>query len=84
MQIFFGTPHRGSAKTVLAQLVANVAKVALQNPNDKLVEALLQDSQVLEHQRKSFASISKDLRLVCLAEEIPMAIGMVSYTLSDQ
>ena len=57
-----GTPHRGSSKAKLAELVANAAKVAFwQHPNSKLVKALTQDSESLERNRRSFASISKDL-----------------------
>ena len=76
-QIFFGTPHRGSDKIALAELVSKAAKIAFQNPNDKLIEALSRDSQILEHQRKSFSSISKDLPMVCIAEEKPVSIGLV-------
>lgn len=76
--IFLGTPHRGSGKTGFAEIVANVARVALRQPNDKLVRNLEEDSDVLERQRKSFASISETLSLVCLFEEKPTGIGLVS------
>ncbi|CAG8958691.1 hypothetical protein HYFRA_00011533 [Hymenoscyphus fraxineus] len=74
--IFLGTPHRGSEKTGLGQIVATIAAVALRQPNDKLLKNLEKESDVLERQRRSFASISKNLPVVCLWEEKPMAIGI--------
>ncbi|KAH0542624.1 hypothetical protein FGG08_003032 [Glutinoglossum americanum] len=55
----------------LGELVANIAKVALQQPNSKLVRLLAQESDILEHQRKSFASISNEMPLACVSEELP-------------
>ena len=43
--------------------------------NNKLLQALEQDSAVLEDQRGSFASISNKMRIVCAYEEIPMSVG---------
>jgi len=77
-KIFLGTPHRGSSKTEFAHVVSNVAKAVLQKPNDKLIHVLAESSDVLERQRRSFASISKDITLVCISEELPTHIGMVS------
>jgi pimeloyl-ACP methyl ester carboxylesterase len=60
--VFMGTPHRGSSPAKLAGLVANIARVAFrQHPNERLIHALTQDSDLLEHNRRSFASISVDL-----------------------
>lgn len=75
--IFYGTPHRGSEKTGLGQIVAKIAALTLRQPNDKLLKNLEKDSDVLERQRRSFASISKNLSVVCLWEEKPMSIGIV-------
>jgi hypothetical protein len=55
--------------------------VALRQPNDKLVRNLAEDSDVLERQRISFTSISKEMRLVCLHEELPTGIGIVGFSL---
>jgi len=77
--VFLGTPHRGSDKVGLAKLVLNVAKVAFRQPNNSLVHNLDEDSDVLERQRDSFTSISKDMPLVCLFEELPTGIGLVSF-----
>jgi hypothetical protein len=45
--------------------------------NSKLLQALEKDSPVLEEQRRSFASISNKMRIVCAYEEKPMPIGIV-------
>jgi hypothetical protein len=79
--VFLGTPHRGSDQVGLAKLVSNVAKVAFRQPNDKLVHNLAEDSDVLERQRDSFTTISKDMPIVCLFEELPTGIGLVSFQL---
>ncbi|ORX93463.1 Alpha/Beta hydrolase protein, partial [Clohesyomyces aquaticus] len=68
--IFMGTPHRGSSPAKYAELVANVAKVAFwRHPNTQLVQGLKQDSILLDKNRKSFASISKDLPIGSAFEE---------------
>lgn len=41
---------------------------------------LAEDSDVLERQRLSFTSISKEMRLVCLHEELPTGIGIVGFS----
>ena len=76
--VFLGTPHRGSDKVGLAQIVQEVAKLALRKPNEKLLKNLERESDVLEHQRKSFASVSEKMSLRCLFEEKPTGIGIVS------
>lgn len=76
--VFLGTPHRGSDKAGLAQIVQEVAKLALRKPNEKLLKNLERESDVLEHQRKSFASVSEKMSLRCLFEEKPTGIGIVS------
>jgi hypothetical protein len=79
--VFLGTPHRGSDRIGLAEVVSSIAKVALRQPNDKLVHNLAEDSDVLERQWISFTSISKEMRLVCLHEELPTGIGIVGFPL---
>ncbi|KAI2603729.1 hypothetical protein GGR54DRAFT_622131 [Hypoxylon sp. NC1633] len=75
--VFLGTPHRGSTLTPYGQIVAKIAKLALQNPNDKLLQLLESESPIMERQRKSFASISKDIGLAYVVEELPTALGIV-------
>lgn len=76
-QIFLGTPHRGSNLAPYGHIVANIAKLALQRPNDKLLSALKMESPILENQGKSFDSISRDMELHCVAEELPTPLGLV-------
>lgn len=63
---------------MLGQLVANVAKLAPQRPNDKLIKLLERESENLERQRRSFAGISNDMLLACVSEKLPIAGGLVS------
>jgi hypothetical protein len=64
-----GTPHRGSSAADFADIVATIAKVAFwQHPNKKLVKALTKDSDLLERNRKSFASISAHLPIGSFVE----------------
>lgn len=75
--VFLGTPHRGSGKAGIAEIISNIAKIGLQNPNDKLIEVLSEDSQILERQMKSFTTISSTMPIACVTEEIATGIGMV-------
>jgi hypothetical protein len=77
--VFLGTPHRGSDKIGLAQVVSSIAKLALRQPNDKVLRNLAEDSDILERQRESFTTISSKMPLVCLHEELPTGIGIVSF-----
>ncbi|KAK8071344.1 hypothetical protein PG997_011547 [Apiospora hydei] len=75
--VFYGTPHRGSGKTALGGMVANFAQFSLLQPNTQLFNALRRDSHVLEKQRDEFATISRDMDVLCFAETKPTAIGMI-------
>lgn len=77
--MFLGTPHRGSDKESLAGVVARLAHLAYRKPNRQLLETLARDSHILESQRGAFDSISNDIPIFCFYEEIPTAIGMVSF-----
>lgn len=69
--VFIATPHNGSEAAPLAKLVANAAEAAWRRPNKKLFKNLSQDSDVLEAQRGSFASVSQSLPIRCIYEELP-------------
>ncbi|KJR89828.1 ribonuclease p/mrp subunit [Sporothrix schenckii 1099-18] len=75
--VFLGTPHRGSELTSYGHVVAKVAKVFLRNPNEHLISLLEKESPILERQRRSFASISKNLDIACVIEELPTSLGIV-------
>lgn len=76
--MFLGTPHRGSTKTEFATIVTTVATLSLRQPNKQLVGVLTPDSDVLENQREQFTTITQKTPIVCIREEKPTAIGMVS------
>lgn len=78
-QVFMGTPHRGSRPAELGILAARVVKVVGKHPNDKLISALREDSQVLEGQSATFSSISSKIPLVCLCEQMETNGTMVSF-----
>lgn len=79
--VFFGTPHRGSGKATLGELVGAVAKLSFRQPNSQLLQTLKPDSGILENQRDQFTTISNDLDIVCIREELPTGIGIVSLQL---
>lgn len=55
--IFFGTPHRGSAYAAWGDIASNLAKLALQDPNTRLVKALEVNSEVLDNIQEEFKTI---------------------------
>ncbi|GME58491.1 ribonuclease p/mrp subunit [Neofusicoccum parvum] len=54
-----------------ALMVANIAKISLRKPNNKLIRTISRESDVLEQQRQAFASISNNMRIACFYEEMP-------------
>ncbi|KAH8762740.1 hypothetical protein F5882DRAFT_477025 [Hyaloscypha sp. PMI_1271] len=62
--IFLGTPHRGSSKGNLGEVVANVAKLSFRQPNKQLLQTLKSDSHILENQRDQFTTISSKLSII--------------------
>ncbi|KAJ8127228.1 hypothetical protein O1611_g6408 [Lasiodiplodia mahajangana] len=75
--IFMGTPHRGSSKETYGEIAAKVAKLSLRRPNDQLLQTLRPDSHLLEKQRDDFTTISNNMAIVCIREELPTAVGLV-------
>lgn len=74
---FFGTPHRGSSKEGYGEIIAGIAKFCLRQPNKSLLETLKEDSHILEGQRDAWTTISNDMQVICVREELPTAIGMI-------
>ena len=68
--------------TSLAKVVASVAWVALQNPNDSLIRDLERDSQTLDRIRDSFSRIldKRTLSIWSFVEELAMKGGRKVYT----
>ncbi|KAK8102106.1 hypothetical protein PG984_015252 [Apiospora sp. TS-2023a] len=75
--IFFGTPHRGSDKAALGEMLASIAKISLRQPNTQLLDALRQDSHILEKQRDEFTTKTKDMDILCFTETTSTSIGMI-------
>ncbi|THX46709.1 Pfs, NACHT and ankyrin domain protein [Aureobasidium pullulans] len=77
--IFLATPHRGSEKVRFADVIYIAAKLTGNLPNDHLLNALRKDSGVLEAQRASFATISKEMPIKCIYEELTTIRHMADH-----
>ncbi|KFZ16903.1 hypothetical protein V501_02016 [Pseudogymnoascus sp. VKM F-4519 (FW-2642)] len=55
--IFLGTPHRGSSYAGWGAIASNLAKVALQDSNKKIVDTLEANSEVLDNIHEEFKTI---------------------------
>ncbi|KAI1173894.1 hypothetical protein F4777DRAFT_555820 [Nemania sp. FL0916] len=75
--IFMGTPHRGSAKVSYGEIAAKIAGLTLRQPNRQLLETLKQGSAILDQQRDGFTTISNNMIIVCIREELPTGIGLI-------
>ena len=75
--VFMGTPHRGSDKVQLADMLVLAARVTWRKPNDALVNSLRSNACALNQQRANFTTIMDGFSVVCLYESSPTSIGMV-------
>lgn len=55
--IFLGTPHRGSAYAEWGAIASNLAQLALQDSNEKIVKTLEVNSEVLDNIHEEFKTI---------------------------
>ncbi|MCJ1245334.1 hypothetical protein MMC30_002538 [Trapelia coarctata] len=58
--IFLGTPHGGSSSANWGILASNLAKVALQGPNERVLRGLRPNNELLENLRKVFLQMLED------------------------
>lgn len=65
----------------LNSVVTSILRLALNRPDNKILRVFKQDSDILEWQRRSFATISNDMPLICLYEELPLHGHLVSQLL---
>jgi hypothetical protein len=56
--IFLGTPHWGSAYAGWGQIASNLARVALQDSNKRLLETLEVNNEVLNNIHEEFKTIA--------------------------
>ncbi|KAI0426347.1 hypothetical protein F5Y09DRAFT_351359 [Xylaria sp. FL1042] len=75
--VFKGTPHRDSSKETYGDVIAKIAKLSLRQPNKQLLQTLRPDSHILEKQRNDFTTISNNMTIVCVHEELHTALGMI-------
>ena len=55
--VFLGTPHRGSAYAGWGEIAANLAGVAFQDTNSRVLEALNVNGEVLDNIHEEFKTI---------------------------
>ncbi|KAH8896558.1 hypothetical protein GQ53DRAFT_889772, partial [Thozetella sp. PMI_491] len=55
--VFLGTPHRGSSSAGWGEIAANFARLALQDPNKKVITTLEVNSEVLDNIHEEFQPI---------------------------
>lgn len=55
--IFLGTPHRGSGYAGWGQIASNLARLALQDSNKKILQTLEVNSEVLDNIHEEFNDI---------------------------
>ena len=56
--VFLGTPHRGSAYAGWGQIASNLARLALQNSNKKILETLEVNNEILDNIHEEFKTIA--------------------------
>lgn len=56
--VFLGTPHRGSAYAGWGQIASNLARLALQDSNKRILEALEVNNEVLDNIHEEFKTIA--------------------------
>jgi hypothetical protein len=56
--VFLGTPHRGSAYAGWGQIASNLARLALQDSNKKILETLEVNNEVLDNIHDEFTTIA--------------------------
>jgi hypothetical protein len=56
--VFLGTPHRGSVYAGWGQIASNLARIALQDSNKKILEALEVNNEVLDNIHEEFKTIA--------------------------
>ncbi|KAL9047685.1 MAG: hypothetical protein Q9162_007966 [Coniocarpon cinnabarinum] len=56
--VFLGTPHRGSQYADWGQIASKLARLTLQDPNEKLLQGLEVNSEVLDNIDEQFMSIA--------------------------
>lgn len=61
--IFLGTPHRGSGYAGWGQIASNLARLALQDSNKKILQTLEVNSEVLDNIHEEFKTIMSKRRI---------------------
>ncbi|GAB1320192.1 hypothetical protein MFIFM68171_10402 [Madurella fahalii] len=61
--VFLGTPHRGSAYAGWGEIASNLALLALQDSNKKIIETLEVNSEVLDNIHEEFMTIADQSRI---------------------
>lgn len=62
--VFLGTPHRGSSSADWGQIASNMARLALQDSNKKILETLEVNNEVLDNIQETFKTIAYEDGLI--------------------
>lgn len=57
LRVSLGTPHRGSASADLGQIASKMARLALHDSNEKILETLEVNNEVLDNIQEAFKTI---------------------------
>ena len=61
--VFLGTPHRGSTYAGWGQIASNLARLALQDSNKKILKTLEVNGEVLDNIHEAFKTIVDEDRM---------------------
>lgn len=62
--VFLGTPHRGSSFADWGQIASNIARLALQDSNKKILETLEVNNEILDNIQEAFKTIASEDGLI--------------------
>jgi hypothetical protein len=81
--IFLGTPHRGGNKLAWSRIVQNLVEAVLHDHTERVLEALMRGSEVLERLQDSFCGIIQDFSVYSFFEDLPVTgVGKVRSSFS--
>ncbi|KAH6646051.1 hypothetical protein BKA67DRAFT_583055 [Truncatella angustata] len=81
--VFLGTPHAGSGRQSLGEVIVRTAQMGPQIANKQLLQLLRDRSEMFENQRDSFIKISKNIPVLCVRETLPTSVGYMIPTTSS-
>ena len=72
--IFLGTPHVRSSKRALGDCLAVAAMLSPNMPSLHILRTLKDSEKAFENQHSLFLMVSRDIKVICIREELPSRI----------